>query len=59
MYRQECFEQLKLDLPFGIALNKKNHWVKLAGYFHGAKRPMNEENAEEPIPESSNRGTAY
>lgn len=33
MYRQECFEQLKLDLPFGIALNKENRWVKLAELF--------------------------
>lgn len=33
MYRQKNYEQLKLDMPFGIALNKENRWVKLAALF--------------------------
>lgn len=31
MYRHENYEQLKLDLPFGVALNKDSRWVRLAG----------------------------
>ena len=30
MYRKEDYEQLKLDLPFGIALREDNRWVILS-----------------------------
>lgn len=33
MYRHECYEQLKLELPFGVNLNQENRWVKLAAMF--------------------------
>ena len=30
MYRHENYEQLKLDLPFGVTLNQDSRWVQLA-----------------------------
>lgn len=30
MYRHQCYEQLKMELPFGVELDKNNRWVKLA-----------------------------
>lgn len=33
MYRQENYEQLTLDLPFGVSLNAEDRWVKLADIF--------------------------
>lgn len=33
MYRHQCYEELKLELPFGVQLNQENRWVKLAGMF--------------------------
>lgn len=33
MYSQQCYEQLKMELPFGVALDKNSRWVKLAAMF--------------------------
>lgn len=33
MYRQESYEQLTLELPFGVNLNAESRWVKLADMF--------------------------
>ena len=33
MYRRQCYEQLKMELPFGVELDKNNRWVKLAAVF--------------------------
>lgn len=33
MYRQESYEQLTLELPFGVNLNAESRWVKLAAMF--------------------------
>ena len=33
MYRHQCYEQLKMDLPFGVELDQNNRWIKLAAMF--------------------------
>jgi hypothetical protein len=33
MYRRENYEQLMMELPFGVNLNAENRWVKLANIF--------------------------
>ncbi len=33
MYRHENYDQLKLEMPFGVALREDNRWVILSGIF--------------------------
>lgn len=33
MYRHEDYEQLKLELPFGVTLREDNRWVLLSKLF--------------------------
>jgi hypothetical protein len=33
MYRHDSYEQLTLELPFGVNLNAESRWVKLADMF--------------------------
>lgn len=33
MYRHEDYEQLKLEMPFGVTLREDNRWVILSGKF--------------------------
>ena len=35
MYRHEDYEQLKLEMPFGVTLREDNRWVILSGLFPG------------------------